>query len=130
MTSVSSATGTGTVRGTIKALMRTRLWCQWFCKDECKDTPLEEDKKKRTLARTRCNRTLDRDLHASYNLNILEVAAQYALVLLLVAEMTYVLLVTVPLLPLAVLPLLPRGSALPCGGPLRPRSNRVRRLRV
>jgi hypothetical protein len=49
----------------------------WFCKDECKDTPLEEDKKKRTLTCTRCKRTLDRDLHASYN--ILEVAAQYAL---------------------------------------------------
>ncbi len=38
--------------------------------------------------------------------------------------MTYVLLVTVPLLPL-----LPRGSALPRGGPLRPRSDRARRLR-
>ena len=49
----------------------------WFCKDACKDTPLEEDKKKRTLTCTRCKRTLDRDLHASYN--ILEVAAQYAL---------------------------------------------------
>jgi hypothetical protein len=49
----------------------------WFCKDECKDTPLVEDKKKRTLTCTRCKRTLDRDLHASYN--ILEVAAQYAL---------------------------------------------------
>jgi hypothetical protein len=49
----------------------------WFCKDECKDTPLEEDKKKRTLTCTRCKRTLDRDLHASYN--SLEVAALYAL---------------------------------------------------